>query len=133
MTILIQTEFSVRAAPPTDLALSGKAGLKYIVLTWKKSLGADSYIIYVNKTGPNRDDTPLKTDKVVFQVQGLEQNQLYLFQVASVNIAGVGANASVVLATSDICECYFIFIFSCSNLCFILVSVHCRDTSIKIV
>ena len=122
----------MRAAPPTDLARSGKAGLKYIVLTWKKSVGADSYLIYVNKTGSSRDDTPLKTDKAVFQVQGLEQNQFYLFQVASVNIAGVGANASVILATSDICECYFMFLFLCVVFHFIflfLFCVRCRNTS----
>jgi len=89
----------VRAEPPDGLERYGDAGLKYIVLSWDKVMTADSYLLYVNDTEPPRT---IKTDETSHQVQNLKQNTIYLFNVASVNLAGVGANTSIVLSTSDI-------------------------------
>ena len=90
----------VPADPPTQIKQSGIAGLKYIVLTWEKSDGADKYVVYVNDTQMRA----IETDKLELQIRELEQNKMYRFSVASVNLAGVGDNTSIILKTSDICE-----------------------------
>ena len=84
--------------------MSGPAGLKYIVLSWEKSNGADKYVIYVNDTTNSK---PIETQKTEYMIQNLEQNTLYNFKVASVNLAGIGDNATIVLKTSDIREFTF--------------------------
>ena len=97
----------MRAEPPNGLERSGDAGLKYIVLSWDKVMTADSYLIYVNDTEPR----VIETDETSHQVQNLKQNTIYLFNVASVNMAGVGANTSIVLSTSDISEFFFVYFY----------------------
>jgi len=90
----------VPADPPEALEQSGIAGLRYIVLTWQKSDGADRYVVYVNDT----EKRAFETKYLEIQIRNLEQNKVYNFTVASVNLAGVGDSTSITLRTSDICE-----------------------------
>lgn len=89
----------MKAEPPTNIKRSGIAGLTHLNLKWSASPTADTYVVFINET---REET---TDTNSITIKELEQNSLYVFEVASLNIAGVGNKSSpVLIKTSDIRE-----------------------------
>jgi len=88
----------VKAKAPVGLRLLRDVpGLEYIDLTWNVSVGADSYIVYINDTRQE----PIVATQIT--IDGLTRSTYYSFKVAPVNLAGNGnASKAVIFKTSDI-------------------------------
>ncbi|HSN90337.1 MAG TPA: fibronectin type III domain-containing protein, partial [Anaeromyxobacteraceae bacterium] len=87
--------------PAAPLHVEASPGDGMVTLRWDPASGADSYVVYwSNASGVSRSNgTPLPSQELILNHEGLENGVTYFYVVTAVNEAGESAESTEVFAT----------------------------------